>query len=273
MRPNARVPGFTLVEILVVMVVGSLLLAAIYQALVAQQRGYNLQREMVMSRQATRTTLEVVTAELREISASGGDLIKASPGEVTFRAYRKFGVICDPGSAGVPFEVVELGEPFTQNSDSVVVFVENNPERMDDDGWAFAQVGSISAGSCVLGGKRARRIDLHGLGGASGIYAGAPIRSFEHLTYGRYLVDGEWVLGRIGADGEIVPLIGPLAPDDEGLVFRFFDEDGDEFVPNTPADRASVRRIQVEVRASPIGRGEVTDSLITQIQLRGNAWQ
>lgn len=273
MRPNARVPGFTLAEILVVMVVGSLLLAAIYQALVAQQRGYNIQREMVVARQATRTALDVVTAEMREMSASGGDLIDASPGEVTFRAYRKLGIVCAPGSSGVPFEIVELGEPFTPGVDSVAVFVENNPEMMGDDAWAFGLVGSISPGSCKLGDRTSRRINVQGLGGASGIRAGAPVRSFEHLKYGRYLVDGEWVLGRVGGDGDVVPLIGPLAPDAEGLVFRYFDDTGAEIAPRTAAERAAVRRIQVEVRAALSARGVGTDSLITQIQLRGNAWQ
>ena len=62
---NNRAPGFTLVEMLVVTVVATVLLGAIFQTLVVQQRSYREQNAIINARQTARASIEVLAAELR----------------------------------------------------------------------------------------------------------------------------------------------------------------------------------------------------------------
>ena len=99
------------------------------------------------------------------------------------------------------------------------------------------------------------------------------VRSFETLTYGSYRYDDEWVLGRRGPDGNVIPLVGPiLSPDSGGIAFRFFDTNSRELRPTSEADLAAVARVEITVRAvSPGGiDGAYVDSLSTNVYLRGN---
>ncbi|HUF75760.1 MAG TPA: prepilin-type N-terminal cleavage/methylation domain-containing protein, partial [Longimicrobiales bacterium] len=64
--------GFTLVELLVVVVLGSLVLMAALQVLITNQRTYAAQNAVITSQQSTRIALEVLVNELRELSPSGG---------------------------------------------------------------------------------------------------------------------------------------------------------------------------------------------------------
>lgn len=277
---NARSPGFTLVELLVVTLLGALMMAAVYETLVVQQRGYREQVSIVNARQTTRTSLELLATELREISATGADLLVAEQESLTFRAFRKVGIVCN-NVLGTQLDVWVLGERFVPG-DTVVAFADDDPGLSDDNSWLFGTVGDTAPATCPsswgsytaqgLTDMPSLTVSVVGLGGA--------VRAFQPLTYGHYYLGDQWVLGRHARGESPVALLGPLAPPERGgLYFRYYDATGAVFTP-APADsaeRTRVSRIEILVRGSSLGTGragerEHLDSLVAQVRLRGNAW-
>jgi hypothetical protein len=287
-RRNA---GFTVVELLIVLLVGTIVLGSILQVLAGQSRAARHQGAVVTTQQTTRLGLEVLAAELREISARGGDLLVATPDSVRFRALRKLGIACDfapivaPGVDVMSIDVFELGpEPFLRE-DSLLVFVDGDSLTARDDIWVATMAENASSviacgallGSLFPADTEVRRLDVPAGIPREDVGVGAPVRSFVRLTYGLYNVAGEWVLGMREGAGAVQPLVGPLAPPAEGgLVFRYFDAGGTELTPVDAATRAQVARISVSLRGKTPGAVsggqniEYVDSLVTHIHIRGN---
>ncbi len=270
---NERAPGFTLVELLVVAVVTSVILAAIFQTMVMQQQSYREEMAVVDSRQTARTALELLANELREVSPTGGDIALATPDSIRFRAYRKIGIVCE-NMVGSHVVVWELGAPIAVG-DSVLVFADGNENVSEDDSWLLGSVNQHSATTCSYpwAGIPAVKVVHNPPLSVSAVKTGAPVRVFEAATYGRYHLDGEWVVGRQKLDRPPEALVGPITADD-GLTFRYFDEDGAVLTPNDAATRARIRRIEIVVRSrrvGSVGSQGVVDSLVTQVRLRGSA--
>jgi prepilin-type N-terminal cleavage/methylation domain-containing protein len=269
-------PGFSLVELLVVVVLAGLMLGGVYQTLIVQQQSYRQQNAVTNARQASRAVLEILAAELREVSPVEGDILYAGADSIRFRAYRKVGVVCAV-SAGAHLHVWELGEPFAA-ADSIAVFADGDPASAADDGWVVGEVSSVNAssGTCPAWGSYPTRQLIAPAAATNAVLNGAPVRAFEPYTYGLYQDGGEWVLGRRGRNNVVAPLIGPLASAPEGgLQFRYFRADGTELPrPLSAADRLLVSRIEILVRgighgaADPV-QGDHVDSLVVQVHVRG----
>ena len=90
---NHRAPGFTLVELLAVVVIAVLIMGAVMQTLVVQQRGYRQQSSITNARQSSRMALDLLTVELRELSARDGDLLMAEEDSIRFRSFQKVGIV------------------------------------------------------------------------------------------------------------------------------------------------------------------------------------
>lgn len=275
---NRRSPGFTLVELVVTVVVTAAILAAVMQAVVVQQRTYREQMGILNARQTARTALELIGTELREISATGGDIYAVSRDSITFRAFRKVGVVCARPSTN-RIEVWELGDKFV-NGDSALVFSNPDPEAQPDGSWIpiSVQQRDASGTSCTeaWGNYPLTVLQMFSTYSATQVAPGALVRGFVPVTYGRYQINGEWVIGRREGKGPVVPLLGPIEEND-GLTFRYFNADDIDITPppNTVMDattRQSIRRIEIAVRARRQGGGADTavDSLVTQVALRGN---
>ncbi|HEX7052131.1 MAG TPA: hypothetical protein VF188_18125 [Longimicrobiales bacterium] len=280
MKIAHRRPGFTVLEALAAVVLSAVVLAAVYRTLIVQQVSYREQRERIDSRQTTRTALNLLTTELREISATDGDLLSASEHELTFRALRKMGVVCDV-VAGSALHVWQLGEPF-EDGDSLLVFMDDDTLRMDDDRWIRGAIsGTVS--EVASPGADCTQWDAPGIVAAlpapgvavAEVRKGAPVRAYRSLTYGLYEVDGSWVLGRQGVDGNLVALVGPLlGPEENGLRFRYYNGSGTAVTPSGPASLQTIERVEILVRGRSGGAGSAAtvDSLVAQVHLRGNAW-
>lgn len=282
---KARRDGFTFVELLLVLVLGLLLLGGAYSTLVRQEQAYGQLRAMAATQQDARTGLELLTAELREVSASGGDLLMATPDSLRFRALRKFGLVCDTDKNNKRLLVAQLGaDPFVAG-DSIVVYVDQDSLMARDDIWQREQLSSVSASSgcsttlgaalpSLLPEATLRVLTLQGPGlRFDSVYPGAPVRGFQRLAYGMATVDGEAMLV-MRRGGTTVPLLGPLAAGD-GLVFRYYDGLGNELTsfPLSAFARQSVRRIRVEMRAARVANSRTglhEDSLFTDIFTRGS---
>ena len=273
--------GFTLVELLVVVVIGALILGATYQVLAVQERSYRQQSAVISTQQTMRDALAVLESELREISPAAGDLLMMTPDSLTFRAYRAAGFLCDiiPGQRIVVQEVPAAtpggGTAFTAGA-TLLFFIENQQQTGTDDDWGAVVITDAPDpnGTCAAwGGGRGTVLEVSSFPfGSIGstIFFGAPVRSVETLTYGVYDIDGEPVLARHTVGGSLVPVIGPLAPNGQGPVFRYFDANG-----NPTTNPTAVARIEIVVRGRTRGTGvpgqtDYSDSLVTQLYLRNN---
>lgn len=276
---NARREGFTLVELLVVITIAGIVLTAVYQTLTTQERSVRQSYALIGIQNTTRTAIEVLTSELREISATDGDLVLADSIAIRFRGMRKGGVVCanDPSFNWV--DVAEIGSPFV-SGDSILLFSDGpNITSGIDDSWIVRQINSVGSTTNCAGNPvstSVRRLTL--ATPATDVIPGALVRSFVHLGYRLVDVGGEGQIFMMsGADS--VPLVEDLTTiANQGLRFRYTDSLG-VAVPvanlTTAATRNTVARIQVKVRGIMVGgqtgsNRMVSDSLVSTIYLRGN---
>ncbi|HSH74318.1 MAG TPA: prepilin-type N-terminal cleavage/methylation domain-containing protein [Longimicrobiales bacterium] len=269
MRPGRR--GFTLVEILVVVVLGSLVVLAALQVLLTNQRTYTAQNAVINGQQSTRMALEVLFNELRELSPAGGDILAMGQDSLRVRLMRKFSIVCDVSVGGSDARLTVLrlpGRRFAPN-DSVFVFADNNERDDDDDVWIRAQVSDTAETTCPQDGLSAARLEFEGqadLFTADSVGAGAPVRSHDHFTFGLTTFEGDPYLGRRQRAEPMVPIAGPLRAG-TGIEFVYRDRFGT--VTAMPAD---VRQVVVRVRSGSgvlNSRGQqVSDSVTAWVYAR-----
>lgn len=265
-----RQEGFTLVELLVVAVMGAVVLMATYQVLITNQRAYTTEEAQIRAQQNLRAGSDILFAELREISPAAGDLIMMEDDSLTVRLGRTFGTTCTVTLGGTPVLVVRQGGVWFEDNDSVFVFADVDTMRVDDDVWHKTTVNAGDTTS-TCGGRKAQSLSFPGMGTAfqtDTVWPGAVVRAFEWYTYGLYQVGDRWYLGRHVTGGDVVPLVGPLAPPAEnGLEFTYFDTYG-----NATTTAADVRQIGIFLRSPAEVRGidgdMVVDSLTTRIHTR-----
>lgn len=287
-RARNRESGFTLVELTIVVVISTIALIAIYQTLITQERTYRYQSAAIDTQGSTRVGLQVLAAELRELSASAGtnpgvtggsDLIVATSDSVRIRALRKIGLTCAIDTLLGIVDVWVPGAAF-EVGDTLMMFQEADSITDSDDTWALGvRLGATGVAVNTLACQSEwNEYSIQALQGLAPtdlglMERGGLIRSYNTVTYGAYSWNGEWVLGRRNPDGDVVPLVGPLlSPDEGGLVFRYFDENGNTLTPTTEATLGAVARIEITVRALSRGGidGNYVDSLSTNVYLRGN---
>ncbi|MDA0329070.1 MAG: prepilin-type N-terminal cleavage/methylation domain-containing protein [Gemmatimonadetes bacterium] len=263
--------GFTIIELLVVVVLGTMVVGAAMQVLVTNQRTYNAQSAVISGQQSTRMAVEVLFAELREVSPPGGDILAMSSDSIRVRLMRKFSVICVTNFTGQPaLTVVRLGQgpnAFAVN-DSVFIFADNDEDIDSDDVWIIAQVTAVDQAVTVLCPQDLTPAHTLTFSGQSALFAadsvglGAPVRSFEEYTFGLTTMAGDRYLARRSGGGDMIPIAGPLRPTG-GLEFVYRDADG--VVTAVPAD---VRQIEVTIRTG----STVLNSLGRMVSDSVNVW-
>ena len=263
--------GFTLAELLVVMVLGGVLFVASMQILVTNQRAYAAQAGQIRGQRSIRTAVDLMYGELREISAQGGDLIAMGPSSMTVRSMRGFGVVCALTPSDPPvLAVLQVADAFAPG-DSVFVFADNVGSYARDDDWITAQVTAVdTAARC--GGRAAQELSFAGQGDrfrqptGDSVRVGAPVREFVRTTYGLVEHEGGSWLGRMAPDGSEVALVGPLEPG-TGVEFAYLDAGGT--VTTVPTE---VRQIAVTIRTpgGPVGavREAAADSIRAVVYTR-----
>ena len=244
--------GFTLVELLIVVVLGGLVLAAIFQVLVSNQQIYTRQSQAVLGQQTVRGGIEYLSQEIRELSPRGNDFVDTQSDELTVRVMRKTAVTCSATGAFADIRVRAgvMGSQFVVG-DSVLVFF--NPDGDPaNDAFAAGRVTEIdpAVGTGVqCGNEGSQRIEFDAPVEPAAVGEGALIRSFETITYSVVTDNGESFLARTRGGGPAEPLLGPIAADD-GLLFEYLDADGEVIapVPNSVAGRQAIRSVRVTLR-------------------------
>ena len=247
---NARrgAAGFTLVEMLVVAVLGSIVMLSAHRVLVNNLRAFTIVSAEVRTREPIRAAAEVLRGEIREISPAQGDLLAMTADSLVIRGMRKFGVTCSAVVGGTSYlTVARIGDWF-EVGDSIVVLADNDVRKATDDAWLRAVVGSVDTTLTCGGGRQAQRLGLPGTlvaMTADSVREGAPVRAFTHYWFG-LVRDGEpWFLARRETGGTAEPMVGPLdGPSTPGLSFQYFDAMGN--VATAPTD---VARIDITLRS------------------------
>ena len=268
MQLRAREAGFTLVEVIIATALGTLLLLAIYQALLVNQRAFQRQSARVTVQQTVRGAADVLSAALREVSATAGDLVGIGPDSIHFRAPIAFGVSCDVTNA--PTVVVEPIGVWLQPGDSILVLAENDPTDPSDDQWLRGVTGTVDTLNVCPGGARAAQVTLAALTpplGGQVLGPGAPIRAFATRSWGLRTALGQPYLAQWSATTPVVPLVGPLGPPGQGLRFRYLDRMGNP-VANPPEVAQIEFSIQAISRILDSDGTPIADSLTTRVSLR-----
>jgi prepilin-type N-terminal cleavage/methylation domain-containing protein len=284
MTRNRR--GFTLVELLVVTVLGSLVLLASLQVLITNRRAFTAQTATISGQQTTRMAVEVLFAELREVSPSGGDILAMSADSLRVRLMRKFSIVCETNFSPQPQMTVI--RDFLLNSgdtlyimggtnrfltnDSVFVWADNDQDIDTDDVWISASVTAVDSTGvvCPQDSDPAVLLTFNGqsaLFTADSVGIGAPVRSYIDFTFGTTTLNGDVYLSRREGTGDMLPISGPLAATN-GIQFVYRDSLG--AVTATPT---AVSQIEVQVRTgsqvlNPAGGGMVSDSILVWIHTR-----
>jgi prepilin-type N-terminal cleavage/methylation domain-containing protein len=277
--------GFTLVEMLIVLVMLGLVGGITVRVLTGTQRITLAQGERAMMQSTTRTGVLVVPSELREINPALGDIRAMDDTSITYRGMRTLAVTCATPTlttVRVPTAGILGLKPFVAN-DSILLFVEGlDADITGDDGWARARIASVSTATACAGGAPGTTLTLDTgilMADGSGMAPTAAqlgpvavVRGFEQTTMAAYrATDGQTWLGMFRNDGGVIePVLGPLAAD-SGLRLTYRDGNGN--VTATPADVQSIDIRVVGRTSRAVHRGQKTaaiefDSLTTRVALR-----
>jgi hypothetical protein len=255
-------------ELLVVVVLGTLLVMVVSQVLVTNSRVYGVSVGQIQDQQIMRAGMDVLLRELREISIHGEDLEMMDRDQLLIRAQRAFGLVCDADystfSAGLT--VVRVGSWF-RAGDSIFVLADNDPQLNSDDVWLARMVQSVDT-TAVCGGRPAQVITVQNLASTGDtVRVGAPVRAFQRFRYGAFQIDGETYLGR-QTMGASAPdhLAGPVVPAG-GVVFRYLD--ALEQAATVPTDVAQIEvTLRYESDARRPGGETVENSIVARVHPR-----
>lgn len=299
---SAPYRGFSLLELVAVMVIGGLAAGAVVATLTRQQQFYRGATEIRSTRQDVRDAIEILSSDVRGMSAA----------DTPFRADSALELFSGIGTS-VVCQVVgnELGLPPSHPLGNTLTSFLTVPDTGDiamlyidsaaaGTRWRQYRIGSIESrtvGSvCPPASGLSSDADL----GApqkgfaltftssipSGVGVGTPIRFFRRARYSLYRAsDGNWYLGYrrcnafgVSACGTIQPISGPYRGYSSdrhatGLLFEYFDNTGGRLDASAPA--TALARIDITVRSESLQRNsfsqahsKISDSAAVSVALR-----
>ncbi len=277
--------GFTIVEVLIYMVVAVIVIGAVYQVLIGQNRLYSKQRELQDVRGTLRAAGNLLAFEFRQASASNDDLYSITDTSFAVRSLYGAGIVCGIHANGRRFGLHATAGDFTSGvADSALLFAAG-ASGTGDDNWLTLAVDSVwtSGGSvpfcsygdtATIASQIVIQLDTAGIGSLSAATVGAPIRVFRRTQYGLYAEDGRWWLGRkVSGAANYQKLIGPMrSPADSGLSIVYYDQAG-----ATTTTATAVRMVDIVLRGESYGQAVtgagaskvLEDSLRIRVSLRG----
>ena len=276
--------GFTLVEVLLALVIMGVVSGAIYRLLNTNQRLALAQAEQVSLQSNVRTGSLIVPSELRELNtwqgggADRNDVIVAQPNNVTYRAGRGLGFLCQNAAAGATQLILAqsnwtgLRAPDAARDD-LHLFIDGDPYDDNDDSWSQLNLTGVAAGN-ACGGAQPLSWTLTVPAIPAAVPANTPVRLFEVMQLQLYAdAAGEWWLGaRSVVDAAPVPMLGPLT--NNGFVLQYLDSTG-----VATADLTAINSVRLTVRGltdAPVRTGgqapqaRAQEALVTQVLLRNS---
>lgn len=293
--------GFTLTEMMFVLVIFGLVAGATMRIIVSQQKFYASTTDLIAMRNSLRDLGEAVPSDLRGISSIGNDIYQMTDSSIKFRLSTGLSVICSIGATRltvvVPPTSLSRNNALTTwitaptTGDTAFVYNEGANTALSDDGWQQVPVtAALAAGSCpTTSGYTANATEAaaaqtvtFGIALSANVTTGSVIRFYRTAKYSLYQPAGStaWYLGFQdcpgGVCGTVQPVAGPyLAYDataaNTGLRFVYRDSTG--AITATPAQVARIDIIAKAQTEKPIrmpGRPEAyfSDSLVVTVAVR-----
>ena len=280
--------GFSLIELLIVTVLASVIIASAFRLFMSQSRLFMVQREILDARESVRSASALLAADIRELASTDADLYSATPDSLVLRSMTGAGVVCSHTWQGLGRRLALQHTSGTFASvaanDSLLAY------RLSSDVWGAWVVEDVWTGpaawlgppggntpTCFWGDSSTAvprpevTVEISGVAAdLNEIIPGSPVRAFRRTKYALFARNSRWYLGRqVGAAMGYELLTGPmLSPTDGGLQVRYFDAAG--LATAVPAE---VVRIDLVLKSESAGRttsGTQTDSLTTTVFLRNN---
>jgi len=288
-----RRAGFTLVEIVVVLVFMGIFAAAMGKLLLRQQRFYNSTSQLIQTRSQIRQAAFMLPADLRGVSRQGGDIAIMTDSSIEIRSVFGSSIVCLVNLAGgwistVPVRLAS-GASMTNwriapaVNDSVAVYDEGASISPSDDSWRLARITAVTqvtahspTTGCPASTRLTQTVDLVA-GNPSYQFTlspapiastvpGASVRFFRRVHYSlwRWAADGQWYLAyydcvpnRVPVCTAPQPIAGPLRPYAVPGTTSGLEFSYFDSTGAVTANRLQVARISVVVR----GQGQTTINL------------
>jgi len=274
--------GFTLVEVLLALVIMGVVTGALYRLLNTNQRLALAQAEQVSLQSNVRTGSLIVPSELRELNtwqggtADRNDVSVAQPNNITYRAGRGMGFLCQGAAAGATQLILRQSNwtgvrPPDAVRDDLHIFIDGDPYDDNDDGWSQLNLTAVAPGN-ACGGALSWALAVPAIPAA--VPANTPVRLYEVMQLKLYADPaGEWWLGAQSAlDLAPVPVLGPLTAN--GFQLQYLDSTG-----VATADLTAINSVRLTVRGltdapvrtggqAPVARNQ--EALVTQVLLRNS---
>jgi prepilin-type N-terminal cleavage/methylation domain-containing protein len=295
--------GFTLAEMLVVMVLLTIVGGSLMGVLSRQQRFYRGVSDLGDLRSQLRQAEAVMSSDIRGMSSIQNDILTMSDSSIDFRYTIGSSIVCtkSPSIITVPPTTLQRDNSLTSwvqqpaVGDSIWIFDEgNNTTASTDDTWQGYRITSIvaSPGTCpppytlladATNNSYTMTVD-HTM--SNTILVGAAMRFVRVAHYSLYRGNDQlWYLGytcsACGTGTTIQPIAGPFnaytdatTPDLSGLRFTYYDSTG-----AITSNVTEVARINVVIRGQTRGylnvpglkRGYYVDSVRTDIAVRNRS--
>lgn len=257
--------GFTLVEMLIVLVMLAIIGAALTRILVNSMRVSAGQMAQADMQSNVRTGGLVLPLELREVGydsntttnvvTSDLELIDAS--YVQFRAGRGFSTTCGTPSLNEwRIRKPAYGMRAPALTDGFMLYVENDPNQGADDQWIPLVVTAINAnGLCGTDSAYVLTTATPEVSPAvnlpiSSVFVGGPIRYYEVMRIGSFVdADGMNYVGArsiSAGEGAYRAVAGPVAAGATGLRFLYYDRNAAAIDPAV-AQPVTARAIEVQI--------------------------
>ena len=280
--------GFTLAEIMIAMTLMLIVGGAAFKLLVTTQRLSRSQAEQASLQSNVRMGSLIVLNDLRELNtvfggaADRNDILTIAANDITYRAMRGIGFICQAPTA-TQIRITRSGfsgfrDP-QAGRDGLYVFIDGDPDTEADDTWLPVAITDVSTATACPGAMGAgitlTTPNTAALVAPPAIPVGTPVHVYEVMELKLHVADGKSWLGArsISAGEAIQPVLGPLV-DGNGFQLEYLDAAG-----AITADRTAIKSIRVTIRGisdgavNPGVEGSPTyvqDSLVTQVALRNS---
>jgi prepilin-type N-terminal cleavage/methylation domain-containing protein len=275
--------GFTLAEIVIAMTLMLIVSGAAYKLLVTTQRLSRSQVERAGLQSNVRMGSLVVLNDLRELGTVAGgaadknDILSADVSDITYRAMRGMGIICQAPTATQvritrsAFSGYRDPQP---GRDGLYVFVDGDQDSETDDTWLPVAITDVSTATACPGALGdGITLTTPNTAGLVAIPVGTPVRFYEVMELKLHQADGKsWLGARSISAGEVIqPVLGPLV-DGNGFQLEYLDAGG-----AATANLTAIKSIRITIRGisdgaiNPGVEGNLThvqDSLVTQVALR-----
>ena len=262
--------GFTLVELMIVMVISALVGTAIVKLFVSQAQFFDRQTQSRESRTVSRSALNILMTDLRMVETTNG-VVDVDVQTLVVRVPYAFGLVCNSTLAATTISRLPLDD--TLYPDEVF----SGYSWLDGDGvYTYVAANGLpeigAAGACeaesitTLAGGAVLTLTP----GTAGAIVGSPVFLYQTVTY--EFRESAAVPGRIAlwraVDGQAEEEL--IAPFDESARFRFFVNNMPDPQDAPPALGSELRGVELVLpgtseRAAVGASGYATSDLTTAV--------